>query len=74
MIKCELCGKEFVRLRKHLMHEHHITTRKYTAMFPNALIVDPAFAERMRKTRKESDINTLKENMIYKKGEKKGDL
>jgi len=60
MIKCELCGKEFKRLRKHLIHEHDMTVKRYLFKFPNALVVDPEYAEKMRKKRKPSDIKAFK--------------
>ena len=70
MIKCELCGKEFKRLRTHLKVAHDITVRTYKKNYPNALLVDPEYAERERVriylTRKN-------ENLIppIKKGEKR---
>lgn len=48
MIKCEVCGKEFVRLRVHLKKAHDMSVRSYKKYFPNALLVDPEYAELSR--------------------------
>jgi predicted transcriptional regulator len=45
MIKCELCGKKFVRLRRHLKVAHKMSVSSYNKYFPEALLVDPDYAE-----------------------------
>ena len=49
MVKCEVCGKGFVRLRKHLRIAHDMSVRSYKKYFPEALLVDPEYAELNRK-------------------------
>jgi predicted transcriptional regulator len=62
MIKCEICGKEFKRLRQHLMKKHGISTRKYRAIYPGAPIVDPDYSKKMRELRTEKDVKNFKQN------------
>lgn len=50
MVKCEVCGKPFIRLRKHLRVAHNMTIRSYSKFFPNAPTVDQAYSERARLT------------------------
>jgi len=50
MVKCKVCGKDFVRLRKHLRVAHNMTIRSYSKFYPNAPTVDPSYSERARLT------------------------
>ena len=50
MVKCEVCGKSFIRLRKHLRVAHNMTIRSYSKFYPNALTVDPEYSEKARLT------------------------
>lgn len=69
MIKCKVCGKEFVRLRKHLQVAHDMSVRSYKKYYPEALLVDPEYAELNRQrtlaTKTNSNLNPIK------KGEKR---
>ena len=48
MPRCELCGKEFKVLTKHLKSVHGWSKRKYKYHYPNALIIDPEVSQKMR--------------------------
>ena len=69
MVKCEICGKDFLRLRKHLRVAHNMTVRSYKKYFPEALLVDPAYAELNRQRTLETQTNS---NLLpIQKGEKR---
>lgn len=48
MIKCEICGKEFLLLRRHLKEQHNMTVRSYKRLFPAALLVDPEYSKKRK--------------------------
>jgi len=47
-IKCRECGKEFIRLKKHLEVKHNMNLRTYKKLYPDALTVDPEFSKKMK--------------------------
>lgn len=69
MVECKICGKEFVRLKKHLKVAHNMSVGSYKKYFPDALLVDPDYAELNRqrnlKTQSWKNLNPIK------KGEKR---
>ena len=65
MIRCELCGKEFKQLKKHLQVKHDMNLYSYKRMFPDAPTVDPEYSKAMQRYGNA-------ENLIpIKKGEKR---
>ena len=69
MVKCMICGKELKTLKRHLLTVHSISTRKYLAKYKGALLVDPAYSEKMKSKRKAEDLENFKKVMKYKKEE-----
>ena len=69
MVKCMICGKELKTLKKHLLTVHSISTRKYLAKYKGALLVDPAYSEKMKTKRSPEDLENFRNVMKYKKEE-----
>jgi predicted transcriptional regulator len=64
-----ICGKELKTLKKHLLTVHSISTRKYLAKYKGALLVDPAYSEKMKTKRSPEDLENFRNVMKYKKEE-----
>ena len=69
MIKCQECGKEFLRLKQHLRVKHDMSLSSYRWKHPNALTVDPEYSKRMKKVNEH--YNSAKNLTPIKKGEKR---
>lgn len=51
MIKCEICGKEFKTLKRHLELKHKMTIEKYQKKYKNAPVVDANYQKKMKNNR-----------------------
>lgn len=66
MIKCKICGGEFVVLKKHLKIKHDMTTSQYKKLFPDAEIYSNSYLKRKRAIAKRQKENGNLKN--FKKG------
>lgn len=76
MIECKICGRKMKTLRKHLKLAHKMSVITYLRKFPNAPVVSPDYAEKMRKIILEDEEKMKHFNEIKKwgKGERKSDI
>jgi len=73
MIKCLECGKEFLRLKKHLQVKHDMNLQAYKKLHPKALTVDPEYSKKMQKYGRPQDLIPIKKGekrALKKKGRK----
>ena len=67
MIKCQVCNKEFLRLKTHLKKQHGLSLNQYVKLYPNQPTVDPEYQKRMRDKAKKNNL------AVHLKPAKKGD-
>lgn len=61
MIKCEICGKEFMSLASHLQWEHDKDSHRYLLEHPGAPLVDPQLASTRARNR---DSKAARDKMV----------